>query len=115
MAKTAKTQAVETPPAPRPAETTATPKAPEAPEADGAGAPPATSELEGLAVRLDAMAEEATGLGEDTVAKSIRNAAKSARWFNQQRAARQKRFGSLVAYYQTEGLTPEQITTRLTK
>jgi len=112
MAKSTKTQAAETPATPRPAEATAAPKAP---EADGTATPPVPSELESLAVRLDAMAAEAAVLGEEATARVIRSAAKSARWSDKMRAARQKRFGSLVARYQAAGLTPEQIIARLTK
>src|SRR5262249_43445232 len=77
MAKATRTQTAETPAAKAP-ETAAVP-APNPAEANGAATPEtlrqglradATSDLEGLAVRLDALAEEAAGLGEDTVAKA---------------------------------------------
>ena len=54
------------------------------------------AELENLASRLDAIATEATGLGEERVARSIANAAKSARSAIKQRAVRFKRVGSII-------------------
>jgi hypothetical protein len=61
------------------------------------------------------MAVEATELGEERVAKSIGNAAKSARWAEKQRTARLKRVGSLVQAMQAKGLTPEEIIAQLTR
>jgi hypothetical protein len=52
-------------------------------------------------------------MGEESVAKSIRNAAKSARWFGKQRAARLKRVGGLVADLKAKGLSAEEIVARL--
>jgi hypothetical protein len=40
------------------------------------------SELETLATKLEALAAEATALGEERVAKSIGSAVKSTRWFD---------------------------------
>jgi hypothetical protein len=73
------------------------------------------SDLEALASRLDAMGQEATELGEERVAKSIGNAAKSARWADKQRQARRQRVGKLVQGMQEKGLTPEQIVAELTR
>lgn len=74
-----------------------------------------TTALEELAVRLDAMAAEVEETGEEKVAKSIRNAAKSARWVDKQNATRVKRVGNIVKSLQAKGLTPEEIVAQLTK
>jgi hypothetical protein len=71
--------------------------------------------LESLATRLEAMATEATELGEDRPAKAITKAAKSCRSAMQQRAARFKKVGSLVANLKAKGMTAEQIVAELTR
>jgi hypothetical protein len=71
--------------------------------------------LESLASRLDAMATEATELGEDRPAKAITKAAKSCRSAMQQRASRFKKVGSLVSNLKAKGLTDAQIVAELTR
>jgi hypothetical protein len=71
------------------------------------------TEMEALAVRLDALQQEAAGLGEDGVAKSIGGAAKSARWADKQRVARLKLMGNLVEVLKAKGLSAEEILAHL--
>jgi len=71
------------------------------------------TDLEALAVKLDALAQEATGLGEERVANMIGRAAKSARNADKQRASRQKKFGNIVAALKAKGLTAEEIVAKL--
>jgi len=73
------------------------------------------SELEALAGRLDALQAEASTLGEERVAKSIGNAAKSARWFDKQRSARLKKVGTFIQSLQAKGLSAEEILSQLTR
>lgn len=80
-----------------------------------AAAPVETSELEAVAAKLDAMSAEVAGLGEEQVAKSIANAAKSARWFDKQRQNRVRRVGGLVASMKAKGLSDSEIVAALTK
>jgi hypothetical protein len=72
-------------------------------------------DLEALAVQLDGLATEADEAGEERTAKSIRNAAKSARWSEKQRAARLKRIGSTITAMQAKGMSADEIVTALTK
>jgi hypothetical protein len=72
------------------------------------------SELEALAVKLEALVEEATMLGEDRVAKSIGNAVKSARAADKQRTAKVKRVGSLISTMKSKGLSDAEIVAQLT-
>lgn len=72
------------------------------------------SELEALAVKLEALQQEATKLEEARVAKSIGFSIKSARWADKQRAVRVKRVGNIVQSLKAKGLTAEQIVARLT-
>ena len=71
--------------------------------------------LESLATRLEAMAIEATELGEDRPAKAVTKAVKSCRSAMQQRAIRFKKVGNLVANLKAKGLTAEQIVAELTR
>lgn len=77
--------------------------------------PATVSELEAIAVKLDALATEAGALGEDNVSAAIGRAAKSARWFDKQRANRRKRVGSLVTSMKAKGLSDAEIVAALTK
>jgi hypothetical protein len=76
---------------------------------------PPVSDLEALAVRLDAMSGEATEMGEDRLAKTIANAAKSARHYDKQNGARRQKVGKLVMALQAKGLSAEEIVAALTK
>ena len=76
--------------------------------------PPTTPELEAMASQLDKLAEQATTLGEEVVAKRCRWAAKSARHANKQRANRLKRVGNMVAGMKEKGLSDTEIIARLT-
>jgi hypothetical protein len=73
------------------------------------------SDLEALAVKLDQLKAEATELSEERVAKSIGNAAKSARWFDKQRQTRLKRVGGMVQAMKAKGLSAEEIVAQLTR
>jgi hypothetical protein len=73
------------------------------------------ADLESLASRLDAMVAEATGLGEERVAKSIGYAAKSVRYANKQRAMRFKKVGSIIEGLKAKGLSDAEIVAQLTK
>jgi hypothetical protein len=73
------------------------------------------SALEALAVRLDAMTQEATHLGEERVAQLVSRAAKSARHTDKQREARFKKVGSIVEALKAKGLSAEEIIAALTR
>src|SRR5262249_31550849 len=73
------------------------------------------ADLVGLAQQLEALAAEATRLGEETVAKKIGRAANSARHALKAGAARRRRVGKVVEQLQKQGLTAEQIVAELTK
>lgn len=77
-------------------------------------APKELTELELIAEKLDQLAEEARGLGEEVVAKSITNSAKSARWNNNIRVAKVKRAGDIVSRMKAKGLTDAEIVAQLT-
>jgi hypothetical protein len=88
------------------------------PKAEGNGRVPRgtpTPETEALAQKLEGLAKEAEALGEAEVAKAITKAAASARWFGSISAARRRRFGGLVAHYQEQGLSAEEILAKLAK
>ena len=68
-----------------------------------------TSDLESLAVQLDALAAEAKNLGEEPLHKSITAAAKRARNADKRRAVRVKKFGTLIQQLKAKGLSAEEI------
>ena len=70
--------------------------------------------LEALAVKLEALQQEAAALGEERVAKQIGYSIKSARWADKQRAGRIKRVGGLVEQMKAKGLSDAEIVARLT-
>ena len=81
---------------------------------DGSDAP-ASGMLAALADRLEALAKEAEGLGEATVAKAIRHGVRSAKHAAKVRVARLRRAGGLVAALKAQGLTAEEIVARMTE
>lgn len=71
------------------------------------------SPLESIAVRLEAIRAEVEVLGESRPAKQLGYAIKSVRWADKCRAVRVKRVGSMIAALKAQGLTAEEIVSRL--